>query len=289
MSKTLVELKGKDHYQVSFEDLDKRTFARVTTILDKTVNKARPLMIWSSGVTVSHIRHLVEECNTIEQLAELLAGKDIWWKAQERHKEITKEEADKGTRVHKIIEQIFRCEIDGQQMDLQIEKDIEKPAQAFLDWKEANDVHPIFLEENVYAILPGQEEVPEDQRIGYAGRMDSLLYVNGKVVVVDIKTSKDIYKDMKFQLAAYEYAFRYTNQEAEWETDGAAILRLDKETGKPDYYYMDRELCQIRFESFATRCLAVNRDNEGDEMEKRKKKEAIKAKKSDLLNGPDPY
>lgn len=291
--KVLITLKDKEHYQVDLSELDKAVFPRVSAILNETVNKAAPLMWWAANTAIDYVRYLVESCNTKEQIFELVQSDGLWTKAQNRHKEMARLEADKGKRVHKIVEEIFRAEMTGGEMTLQITEDIKNPVNAFLEWKDAHDVHPVMLEENVYAILPGYEEVEdESKRIGYAGRFDNAIMCDGLFLVNDIKSGKDIYYEQLLQAAAYEFAFRYTNAEMEWETNGASILRLDKETGEPDFLIIDPETCKALFDDFYARTVAYHNRHVALDMMKAKKKaakDADKIKAKALLDEPDPY
>lgn len=288
-------LEDNQHYQVDLNQFDKRVFPRVSAILDAHINKARPLMYWAANTSVAYLRHQFEECDSMEQVKSLLADSEVWTKAQKRHKEIALREADKGTRVHKVVEEIFRAELDNREMTLQIEKDIEKPVAAFLKWKEENDVHPLFTEHNVYAILPYQDEVEEKDRIGYAGRFDVVLSIDTRVKITDIKTGKAVYDEQKIQGAAYDFAFKHTHKDLEWDTDGAAILRLDKETGLPEFHDYSQELTDAYFQVFYFLCVAYHAGLKYKEMEKtikaaaRAVKKAEKVAEKKLLAGPDPF
>lgn len=66
---------------------------------------------------------------------------------------------------------------------------------------------------NVRAILKKLSPVPIcvegtvwSHKYGYAGSFDGIHMINGKVTLVDLKTSSGVYPDYSIQLAAYKYA-----------------------------------------------------------------------------------
>jgi hypothetical protein len=56
--------------------------------------------------------------------------------------------------------------------------------------------------------------------------MDWLGMLNGKLTVIDYKVSKKIYPEHRYQVAAYRSCVG---------AEACGILRLDKETGLPEY------------------------------------------------------
>lgn len=143
---------------------------------------------------------------------------------------------DIGTRVHAAIEEYF---VKGAGMD--IEDDIRIPFNAFLEWVNKNKVDCILSEHTVYS------------KIGYAGTLDFIGMINGKKYLVDFKSSKGFWPEMPMQLAAYSYAHEEMTGE---QMEGVGILRLDKETGMPEFkevpldklsHYMDKFLCLLAY------------------------------------------
>ena len=63
----------------------------------------------------------------------------------------------------------------------------------------------------------------------YAGTVDAVAKINGRVCVIDFKTSKKIYKPYHLQISAYAQAIRRIDGLRQWPL--GIILRLDKETG----------------------------------------------------------
>ena len=85
-----------------------------------------------------------------------------------------------------------------------------------MKWKDDNDVKPIYLEQTVSSKY-------------WAGTLDFLGWYNGKLYVIDWKSSKSFYPEMRYQIAAYRSAAPRHGVE------GCAVLRLDKLTGLPEF------------------------------------------------------
>lgn len=73
--------------------------------------------------------------------------------------------------------------------------------------------------------LVDTERVVWSARHGYAGRLDTVGWVEGHLTLVDFKTSSGIYKDMAIQIAAYANAWDECTPKL-YGADGKAIERL---------------------------------------------------------------
>jgi len=101
--------------------------------------------------------------------------------------------ADVGTLAHYLVEQHLR----GEEPDLSTysQEFIDKAYNSFrkyLDWEKENDVETIFVESPLVS-----------EKYKYGGTIDCYAKVNGKLTLLDLKTSKAIYPTMIMQLAAY--------------------------------------------------------------------------------------
>ena len=94
-----------------------------------------------------------------------------------------------------------------------------KPVKAFLGWEEECKPEWIYAERKVYC-----------DKYKYAGTVDAVAKINGRVCVIDFKTSKKIYKPYHLQVTAYAQAIKRMDGLRRWPL--GIILRLDKETGK---------------------------------------------------------
>ena len=91
--------------------------------------------------------------------------------------------------------------------------------QAFLEWEEKFKPEWIDSERKVYC-----------DRYKYAGTVDAVAKINGRVCVIDFKTSKKIYKPYHLQVTAYAQAIKRIDGLRQWPL--GIILRLDKLTGE---------------------------------------------------------
>ena len=119
-----------------------------------------------------------------------------------------------GTLGHYLIE----CDIKGEMPDLDVysKEQLDRAENCLLKfyaWERENEVD--FFQSEL-------QLVSRQHRFG--GTLDSIAAVNGKLSLVDFKTSKAIYPEMFFQLAAY----RQLAKEAGYEIDNVRILRIGR-------------------------------------------------------------
>lgn len=211
--KVVVELvnKGKGHfYRVNGQDV---LFPGVTTVLGVISKPA--LIPWAANEAAKKIKtylmeHATGRALTAEEIAELVE------RGRKAHIELKEAAADLGTRAHQAINAL----IDGGTMDLT--EDVKPAVDGFLK----------FIEESNLKIEHGDRKIIS-MKYGYGGSLDALGLENGRIVVVDFKTSSAIYPEYGLQVAAYCQAFQ--------ETYGldylpeAYILRLGKT--KPEFEF----------------------------------------------------
>jgi hypothetical protein len=138
------------------------------------------------------------------------------------------EACDVGHAVHDMIELFLK----NKEIPENYDPEIQTAFAAFLEWYRDNNVLTIATE----------IEVIGD---GYGGRCDWVGLLNGKVYALDWKTSKGIYKESFYQIAAYRNALDiFIDQKTHCETgckrgnlniDGAGILNIHKLTGIPEF------------------------------------------------------
>lgn len=111
---------------------------------------------------------------------------------------------DKGSKVHKAIEDILKggeIKIDARYLNPSTEQLGELTPQeyeclmSFVDWLSQTNPEVISTEYNVW----------NDQE-GYAGTVDMKLRIDGEIWIVDIKTSLNIWPEYELQLSAYRHA-----------------------------------------------------------------------------------
>jgi len=122
--------------------------------------------------------------------------------------QITKKSAEEGTQIHEVVEGLLMGEKP------EILPEIKPAIDAFIKfWGETSiQVTPDLVEKRV---------VSYDNR--YAGTVDAIALIGGKMGVMDIKTSLAIYRDYNLQTSAYMDALKNEfNLQTRW------ILRIDQ-------------------------------------------------------------
>lgn len=223
----------------TYYTLDGRKIPRVTSILD-LCDKSNALVPWASRVVAEYsidvLQKIKNEELTLDDILSLDL-KEFIKNAKNRPEEIKKAEGDKGTRVHEFAHRLFRSMLNNEGFDAQIDSDIENPCEALISWVKTHDVRPIYIEEKVVSISISP----------FAGTLDIVSYVDSELLIIDVKTAKGIYDTMPLQVAAYDFAFREENQT---DTDGTGILRLDKETGEPEFVMWDAKETEGHLKEF---------------------------------------
>ena len=128
--------------------------------------------------------------------------------------------AERGTRVHKQTELLEYGEVDPQDDE----------------WRQENaDIEPYLIGYqnflSVYPTLPiAREEPLYSKHYGYAGTLDLVKYIDGKIAIIDIKTSKTI-SELRSSLQLNAYRLLWNEAHPDMEVDDLYILQLDGENG----------------------------------------------------------
>lgn len=139
---------------------------------------------------------------------------------KKRYRDALEEAANFGTRVHSGIEYYLK----GEKLPLDTPK---TPMNSFKEWwKSINNG-------NTITVL-GQEQKLTCE--WYGGTYDCLLDINGRIFLVDFKTSNHVTYKYYLQLAAYSKVLR---EEKNINIDGVIILQIDKYKLKYREYVLD--------------------------------------------------
>lgn len=132
-----------------------------------------------------------------------------------RQHTIKKEEAGQaGTMVHAWAENYIKGRKPKKPKNPQLLNGV----KAFLNWVEAHKVKFIASEKKIYSRL-----------FHYAGTLDAIGTIDGKLALIDFKTGSGLYPEMLLQVAAY---LRADREESERKYNSAWIARFDKETAE---------------------------------------------------------
>ena len=199
------------HYKIDGLELPS-----ATTIISDCSDKSRALTQWSANMV----------CEWIKVNCDFFSGQPAnyekaYYEVTEKQlndarfnfREVSRTALDIGSAVHQSIEDYLMTGKDPQKTK---EDDrILAGFIAFLEWMDDNHVEVIGVEETVRGLY-------------WAGTRDLKAVINGKVAVVDFKTGKAIYaNEYGPQIAAY--------RSPDPDVEESWILRLDKETGLPEF------------------------------------------------------
>ena len=84
--------------------------------------------------------------------------------------------------------------------------------------------------------------VSEKYKVG--GTADGIVQINGETLLYDLKTSKNVYDEMKVQIGMYAHIYEEMFPRRK-KLDGGVILRLDKDKGDYHFYQYTRETLEI--------------------------------------------
>lgn len=218
----------------------------VIGILDKPA-----LVAWSAKITA---QWLLKRINLIKKGALAYSVGDegeVYQAARTEHMRETSKAGKIGTSAHKAVEKWVKY---GKKPTKSSSEATRTAFDAFERW--ANNIG---LKRGGCL---GSEIRLYSKKYGYAGTLDLLAYLDGKLYLIDVKTSNNFYEpDMPMQLAAYAHA---VEEMYGVEVEGLGVIRLDKETGNPhwkDYSKYRKEfftmfLHLLKFESARRKVMA---------------------------------
>ena len=187
--------------------------AGVTSIL-KLLDKPA-LIQWAANMAVSYIRD-----NWTGEMMGQESFEKICNEAKTAHRRTSKDAADIGTTVHSFAQRI----LETGRAALPSDPKAANGAQAFLSWFHAHEIKPISVERMFLS-----------STFWFAGTCDFFGHFDGKLCVLDFKTSSGLYLEMLLQLAAYAIALEEETKEL---VENGIICRLDKKTGKCQVYHI---------------------------------------------------
>jgi len=191
-------------------DIKGKKLPSVTEIIGDCTDKSGALTYWAAGAACQYIR----EHSTIDAENErFIVSEYVLGKARLNFRDVSQEALDVGLEVHDAVEMFLK----GKDREIIIDGLGGQAANgfgAFLEWNEKAQLKPIGIEETVYSD-------------SWAGTLDFYGECFGKLYVIDWKSSKAIYPEYRYQVAAY--------RSCKPDAVGCALLRLDKTTGEPEF------------------------------------------------------
>ena len=220
-----------------------RTYLISATAATNIIDKSRFLIPWAVGLAGVFIRQYLENASGAQFTAEELYP--VIEEALKQHQVKKEEAAGVGELIHRFAEEFAKAKIESRDIPDIEEADerVIKGICAFLDWYNANNI--TFLE---------SEKIVYSKEHGFVGITDAVIELDGKKIILDYKSSKGIYSDQYYQLAAYWLAY----EEENGKLDGAMILHFDKENGDFNIKEFSREDFEQNYPVFL-HCLAIKK------------------------------
>ena len=168
-----------------------------------------------------------------------IVAEDIEMGAQQ-HRIKKEKAATTGTIVHEYAEHFSL----GLKPEIPTDEQARNGVLAFLKWIEAEGLK-----------IQNPEQLVYSKQWDYAGIADAEATKDGKLYLLDYKTSKGIYNEMRFQVSAYMNAL---NEMKKGKYEGYYILKFGKEDGNFETLYVPATEAKKDFKAFIG-CLAIRR------------------------------
>lgn len=226
-----------EHNHTYSRNIDGYMYTGVTTILQ--VRAKDFLKFWATKCNYEYMLENWDHTKlyTKDEKEELLLA------AKNAHARVTRKANDIGSKAHSWISDYIKHKIangglirDQKKLkeDLPDEKEAKNAIRAFLKWEKDNDVEWIVSE----------QLVASDKHL-FAGTLDALGNVNGKLTLIDFKTSSMISEDYYLQTAGYQIAL----EEMEVYPEQRMILRFEK-LSEEDWKQKNKKLKGVSYKEF---------------------------------------
>lgn len=232
-----------DHYRFIKNDEKGGMFSPSAIV--KYLDKSGALLPWAVGLVGAHIRGVIEtaKADNFHRDEVLLFVAEAILKPDEAK--------TKGGKTGDIIHDFAHAFAKAKKFGTKVpalpklkdfeegqisEEDLERSLNginAFLDWYNAHNVEFLEMEHTVYynSLLAGDTN-PDEQVLEYAGILDCVARIDGKIKVLDYKTGKRVYTDQRYQLSAYCKAWNSNPDNKAKFAVGSEVLNFSKDTGE---------------------------------------------------------
>lgn len=170
---------------------------------------AKPaLLYWAVNKTIEHLTRCFQPGESYDEIQ----LKTFFENAKMAHRKKATEAADIGSLVHDWISD----HVKQKNPRLPTNRFARNAVETFIKWEA--DHHVMFLE---------SERALYSKQYNYAGTLDFIAVVDGKVKIGDYKTSTGIWDEYWFQIASYQQA--YLEEFPAREISGGIIVRIGKD------------------------------------------------------------
>ena len=199
------QINGKRHYIV--EEIQEAPMVSVTSVISDVISKPA-LVNWGKNLGIS------AGVDTLKDYIGTYITENIVSEFKEEAKvklaKLSTSAADYGTKAHSLIEAIINDE------NPQIPPEYKPVIDAFGLWQETTNIDLVLSEMCVYSV---------DLQV--AGTLDALGSKNGKIILIDWKTSNGFYEEMALQCGGYVCCLEEMTGQV---IDEGWIVRIDKRT-----------------------------------------------------------
>ena len=218
MIKTLL-YKGK--VELCFEEGRHRFTVNNKSILSVTagtsvIDKSRPLIYWATGLARDYLMENLKKMTADTKGEKIVA---LIEEAVKQHQIKKDKAADIGTQVHDWAEQFIKAKTKKDVAPIPKDPQVYNGVSAFLKWVDEFDVKFLSSEKHIYS-----------KKHNYAGIMDAEAIIGRRRCVIDFKTSKAIYPEFRFQVAAYQAAGE--EESGKLYSGNKWLVRFGKEDGE---------------------------------------------------------
>lgn len=239
--KVVIEKKPwREHFSYRRQG-EKDTLLSVTAITKK-LDKSGALLPWAVGLVATHINQKIELSE-----AQSFSKEEIRMLVDEARRKPEEAKISGGTTgelIHTFAHDFAKAKLAGTETPTlkHLREDVEEEAKAingisaFLDWYNGNDVEFLEMEKLVYynSLLAGDTKKNDPIR-EFIGILDLRARVNGKLAIIDYKSSKGVYSEQQYQLTGYRKAkdkeFLFLGKKKEL-ADVELIVNFNKLTGE---------------------------------------------------------
>ena len=172
------------------------------------IDKSTPLIIWATRLSGAYLKDLLKNGTII--------GESEIDTAIKQHQIRKQEAADTGTQIHALVSAWIKQEQINIPADL--DPKIRNGFDAFLKFQTEHKAKWLESEFIVYS-----------ETFDFAGIADAVAEIDGKLVLVDFKSSNSLYPEHAFQAAAYQLAYEEMTGK---KIDHRLIIRFGKEDGE---------------------------------------------------------
>jgi len=224
--------------------IDGEVVMGVTSVLDMFPKGW--LVGWSCKMMAEHILSKLKgigETPSMQEIESLvLKGKTAW-------REKRDSAADTGTDIHAIFEDIINGKV------VTVKDDISKCVDQFFEFQKK--YKPKWI---------ATEQIVGHKELRYCGTFDALAEIEGKVYLIDFKTSTSVKDSFSIQLLAYKKAHESMGKTP--KVDKMAVLWTPKEGDKYEFVVYDKDE-KLEWELFKSALMFCNHFKIWDSMGKK--------------------